>query len=62
MIKSTVKKKHYCENHREKHHLRTNQFFSCGKHDTIYFRVIVQRRQTAFNAEQQDLDNTENSV
>ena len=28
----------------------------------IYFQVIVQRRQTAFHAEQQNLGSTENSV
>ena len=62
MIGGTEKTQHYCENHREKYHLRTNQFFSYWKHNTIYFPVIVQRRQTRFYAERQNLGSTEKSV
>ena len=52
----------YYQNHREKYHLTTNQFFSYRKHNTIYFRVIVRRKQLASYTEQQNLGSTENSV
>ena len=42
-------------NHPEKYQLKTNHFFSYRKHNAIYFQVNVQRRQTAFHAEQRAL-------
>ena len=42
-------------NHPEKYQLKTNHFFSYRKHNAIYFQINVQRRQTAFHAEQRAL-------
>ena len=41
---------------------RINQLFLIRSTTSIYFRVIVYRRQTAFHAQQQNLASTENSV
>ena len=49
------------QNRHDKYILKTNQPFSFWKHNAIYFQVNVQRRQTAFHAEQQNLDSTENN-
>ena len=41
-------------------HIKNQSIFSYRRHNAIYFQVIVQRRQTAFHAEQQKLGSTGN--
>jgi len=49
------------QNHHEKYILKTNQPFSYWKHNAIYFQVNVQRRQTAFHSEPQNVGSAENN-
>ena len=62
MIGHIEKTKLKYQNRHEKYILKTKQPFSYRKHNAIHFQVNVQRRQTAFHSEHQNLGSAENNT